>query len=202
MSIGNLIRKNDKFDKEYIAEVMSNNDPMKRGRLQIKIPALMGDIPFWVNSTLVTGTVNFLMIPDTGDKVNVKFRNKDIYSGEWSLTGSPTNSANIDPNKYGMTDANGNTIIVDKTTNAITIESKATVTIKGTTITLDGDVIITGTITAQKTASIAGATSIGTTASDGLTVAGKVVADDAAFTKGRTMTSAGTVKAVAGIVKT
>lgn len=179
MSIGNLIRKNDKFDKEYTAEVMSNADTLKRGRLQVKIPTLMGDIPFWVNSTLVTGTVNFLMIPDAGDKVNVKFRNKDIYSGEWELKGNPNNQANIDPNKYGFKDANGNTIIVDKSTNAITIESKAIVTIKGPSIILDGDTQIKGN----------------------LDVTEKITANDAEFKLGQTVATASQVKAYKGVVK-
>lgn len=179
MSIGNLIRKNDKFDREYTAEIISNADTLKRGRLQVKIPTLMGDIPFWVNSTLVTGSVSFLIIPDAGDKVSVKFRNKDIYSGEWSLKGDPSNSANIDPNKYGFKDANGNIIIVDKSTNEITIESKATVTITGASIILNGNTQINGN----------------------LNVTGKITANDAAFTLGKTMSSAGTVKATAGIIR-
>lgn len=179
MSIGNLIRKNDKFDKEYTAEVLSNADTLRRGRLQVKISTLMGDVPFWVNSTLVTGSVSFLVIPDAGDKVNVKFRNKDIYSGEWSLKGDPSNSANIDPNKYGFKDANGNVIIVDKSTNAITIESKATVTIKGTSIILDGNTQIKGN----------------------LDVTGKVTANDAEIAAGANLTKSQTVTSVKGIVK-
>lgn len=179
MSIGNLIRKNDKFDKEYTAEVMSNADDLQRGRLQVKIPTLMGDIPFWVNSTLVTGSVNFLVIPEAGDKVSVKFRNKDIYSGEWELKGSPDNNTSIDPNKYGLKDAKGNTIIIDKATNTITIEAKAVVTIKGTSIILDGNTQIDGN----------------------LNVTGTVTANDAVINAGADLTRSQTVTSVKGIVK-
>lgn len=125
MSTKNLIRKENKFDKTYFAEVISNNDPLKRGRLQVKIDAILGDNPFWVNSTLVAGQVQFLLIPETSDIVKVSFKNKDIYSGEWSLEGCPNNQSNIDPKKYGLSDNNGNCIIIDRETNSISIKSQS-----------------------------------------------------------------------------
>lgn len=119
MSIKNLIKKENKFAKEYFAKVVSNQDPLSRGRLQVTINAILGTIPFWVNCTNVRGSVNFQMIPEPGDVITVKFKNKDIYSGEWELKGSPTNSANIDPKKYGMSDTNGNSFMIDRANNCI-----------------------------------------------------------------------------------
>lgn len=128
MSTKNLINKENRFDKEYVATVVSNADPLGRGRLQVTIPAIMGDIPFWVNSTLVAGSVKLLLIPNAGDIVSVKFRNKDIYSGEWELKGSAadgTEQSSIDPNKYGLSDTQGNFIVIDRATNSINITSIA-----------------------------------------------------------------------------
>lgn len=126
MSIKNLIKKENRFDKEYIAKVISNKDSLNRGRLQVQVSSIMGDIPFWVNATLVSGKVKLLLIPEPNDFVTVSFKNKDIYSGEWSLKGSPTNSANIDPNKYGLLDNRGNCIIIDRSTDSVSIKSAAT----------------------------------------------------------------------------
>ena len=126
MSIKNLIKKQNRFEKEYIAKVVSNNDPLNRGRLQVKVQTLMGNIPFWVNAALVSGKVQLLLIPEPDDLIMIKFKNKDIYSGEWSLKGSPTNSANIDPNKYGLLYNRGNCIVIDRSTDSVSIKSAAT----------------------------------------------------------------------------
>ena len=123
MSVKNLIKKDNKWDKEYMAVVESQDDPLKRGRLQVKIDSIMGDIPFWVNSTLQVGCVNFYMVPDVGDVVNVRFRNRDVYSGEWDLKGSPSAYTKIDPQKYGMSDVNGNFITMDRRENNLLIHT-------------------------------------------------------------------------------
>lgn len=125
MTTKNLIKKDDKFKKEYKAKVVSNNDPLKRGRLQVIVNAILGDIPFWVNATLVAGSVQLLLIPNSDDIVTVKFKNGDIYSGEWELKGSPNNASNIDPNKYGLIDSQGNYIMIDRSSNSIAVNTKA-----------------------------------------------------------------------------
>ena len=125
MSIKNLIKHKNKFAEEYIATIVSNDDPLRRGRLQVTIPTILGSFPFWVNATLTGGSVRLLLIPEPNDTVTVKFKNKDVYSGEWELKGSPSNTANIDPKKYGLQDNQGNSIIIDRATNSISINSKA-----------------------------------------------------------------------------
>ena len=162
MSTKNLIKKNTKFDKEYIATVVSNEDPLLRGRLLVKIDTLLGDIPFWVDATLVAGSVRLTLIPEKDDIVSVKFKNKDIYSGEWELKGSPNDKSNIDPKKYGLSDAQGNFIIIDRTTNNISINSTndsvitavgaATINcenavINATSTTINGKLTVTGECT-------------------------------------------------------
>ena len=145
MTTKNLIKKENKFAKEYIAEVVSNEDPLMRGRLQVKVESILGDIPFWVNATLVAGSVRFTLIPEPMDLVTVKFKNKDIYSGEWELKGSPNNEAQIDPKKYGLSDAQGNFILIDRTTNDINVNSmnNYNLNVAGVAnITIVGDAII------------------------------------------------------------
>lgn len=123
MSTKNLIKNENKFAKTYTAKVVSNDDPLRRGRLQVTVEAILGDIPFWTNSTLVAGSVQLLLIPEPEDLVQVSFKNKDIYSGEWELKGSPNNQSEIDPKKYGLKDNQGNFVIIDRATNNIDINS-------------------------------------------------------------------------------
>ena len=125
MSIKNLIKHKNRFSKEYFATVVSNDDPLRRGRVKVTIPAILGTFAFWVNATLTGGSVRLLLIPEPKDIVSVKFKNGDIYSGEWELKGSPSNTANIDPKKYGFQDSQGNCIILDRATNSITINGAA-----------------------------------------------------------------------------
>lgn len=119
MSIKNFIKKENKFEKSYFTTVVSNDDALHRGRLLVKIDAILGDIPFWVNATLVAGSTKLLLIPEKDDIVTVKFKNKDIYSGEWSLEGSPNDKSDIDPNKYGLLDTHGNCVMIDKLNKTI-----------------------------------------------------------------------------------
>lgn len=123
MTTRNLIKKENRFSKTYVAEVVSNEDPLLKGRLQVKVATILGDIPFWVNSTLVAGSVRLILIPEPGDLVDVKFKNGDIYSGEWEMKGSPKQDAQIDPKKYGLSDSLGNFVIIDRATNDISINS-------------------------------------------------------------------------------
>lgn len=123
MSTKNLIKKVNKFEREYTAEVVSNNDPLLRGRIQVKVDSILGETPFWVSSTLTGGSVRLVLVPEPKDKVIVKFRNKDVYSGVWELKGNPDDNAQIDPKKYGLQDDQGNFIIIDRATNDISINS-------------------------------------------------------------------------------
>lgn len=157
MSTKNLIKKENKFQKEYFAKVVSNDDPLSRGRLLVTVETLMGKIPFWTNCTNQIGKVNLQLIPEPEDTVTVKFKNKDIYSGEWELKGSPvdgTEEKKIDPKKYGLYDEQGNCIIIDRATNNIIITAKnnCNVTINGITnivcptVNITGNLHVTGTI--------------------------------------------------------
>lgn len=157
MSTKNLIKKQDKFSKVYSAEVVSNQDPLERGRLQVKVEAVLGTIPFWVDSTLATGSVNLLMVPDAGDVVEVSFRNKDIYSGEWKLAGNPTSK--IDPNKYGISDALGNMVMIDKATNTITVTAvNGTINMSAKDIKMKANVDIQGKLTVSDACTFEGIT--------------------------------------------
>ena len=126
MSTKNLIKKEDRFGKEYFAKVVSNEDPLMRGRLKVRVDAIMGNIAFWTNCTNQIGKVNLQLIPEPEDTVTIKFKNKDIYSGEWELKGNPidgTEKKNIDPKKYGLYDEQGNCIMIDRSTNDIVVTS-------------------------------------------------------------------------------
>lgn len=181
MSIKNIIKKENKFEKEYLAIVVSNDDPLKRGRLQVKIDAILGDIPFWVNSTLIAGSTKLLLIPEQDDTVKVRFKNKDIYSGEWSLNSNPNNESNIDPNKYGFSDEHGNRIIIDKanktldlTINEGVVNISAINGSNSTSITVnkDGTITLTGTsfiVNAAQTTINGALTATGTCIFEGIT---------------------------------
>lgn len=164
MSTKNLIKKENKFQKEYFAKVVSNDDPLSRGRLLVIVETLMGKIPFWTNCTNQIGKVNLQLIPEPGDIVTVKFKNKDIYSGEWELKGSPvdgTEEKKIDPKKYGLYDEQGNCIIIDRATNniVITAMNDYNVTVKNCmNIIVTKD--ITMTVNGNVTQNITGTTNI------------------------------------------
>lgn len=157
MSTKNLIKKENRFAKDYFARVVSNDDPLKRGRLQVKLEAIMGNIPFWVNCTNQIGKVNFQLIPEPEDIVTVKFKNKDIYSGEWELKGNPidgTEQKNIDPKKYGLYDEQGNFILIDRATNdiSVTAMNDYNITVKNccnVIIEVDANVTVNGNVTQQ-----------------------------------------------------
>lgn len=200
MSTKNLIKRENRFSKEYFAKVVSNDDPLRRGRLQVLVETLMGDIPFWTNCTNQIGKVNLQLIPEPEDTVTVKFKNKDVYSGEWELKGSPidgTDEKNIDPKKYGFYDANGNCIIIDRAENniAITAMNDFNITVKNcmniivekdVNMTVNGNVtqIIQGnvseTISGNVTQNITGTTDITcptTNIKGNLHVTGTIVSD-------------------------
>jgi phage baseplate assembly protein gpV len=108
-----------------------------------------------------------VLIPNPGDIVSVSFRNKDIYSGEWELKGCPTKDANIDPKKYGLSDNQGNFILIDRTTNSINLRSqqdfnlnaigKGNMTYEGDldltapNVTINGNTTINGKLTVTDT---------------------------------------------------
>ena len=148
MSTKNLIKKENRFSKEYIAVVVSNNDPLRRGRLQVTVDTILGDIPFWADSTLLAGSVQLIVIPNPGDKVVIKFKNKDIYSAEWALKGSAINGTEesyIDPTKYGLKDTAGNFILIDKITNDVSINSLANINLTAATnanMTFTGNLVL------------------------------------------------------------
>jgi phage baseplate assembly protein gpV len=149
MATKNLIKKEDKFGKTYYAKVVSNDDPLRRGRLQVTVDAILGEIPFWVNATLVAGKVRLLLIPEPEDIVSISFKNKDIYSGEWELKGSPVNGTEenyIDPKKYGLSDNQGNFVIIDRATNDISINSSNNFNVTAAGI---ANIVITGDANVQ-----------------------------------------------------
>lgn len=81
----------EKFDKTYLGIVEDNNDPLKHGRVRVRLHGLYDDIP---THALPWSTPNFplgaggkkgsFIVPELGAVVNVTFDNADIYEPKYS----------------------------------------------------------------------------------------------------------------------
>lgn len=185
MKTNNLMKQQKPMDIEYPAVVLSNVDPLKVGRLQVKIDALMGDTPIWVYPVHPNGAVCLFWVPVKDDIVRVKFMGDDTQSGVWD-SGMPggtlqqTAFATDYPNVYGIADSSGNRIVVNRASNVIDIISMATVNINAATAvnvttvtaninasgatnitspltTITGNAHITGTLTVDGASTLTGA---------------------------------------------
>ena len=80
------------LDKEYIGQVVYNDDPTHTGRCKIKVFGLFDNldeenIPWFtpVNSSIFSeGGSGSISIPKLNTYVRVKFSNNDLYSGEYT----------------------------------------------------------------------------------------------------------------------
>lgn len=79
-------------NKEYLGEVINNEDPTFTGRCKINVFGVFHDLPDenipWftpITSSVFSGSgAGSLSVPKVGSYVRVKFLNGDIYSGEYS----------------------------------------------------------------------------------------------------------------------
>lgn len=159
-----ITERRDTKSITYTGEVVGNNDPLKLGRIQVRISEFYGtsdeipdeDLP-WINQQSASflgssETSGFFAVPDIGTQVTVEYPTSDPYFGYYKGGNNSTSIRNTTfdedyPNTYGFVDPNGTSIKVNKTTKVMTISHEG----------------ITFTINPDKTINVSGATNITTT---------------------------------------
>jgi hypothetical protein len=76
----------DRFYGKYRGTVVANIDPIERGRLQVKVPVILGPLLLWADPCVpYSGPAERPPIPPTGTEVWVEFeegdRNYPIWTG-------------------------------------------------------------------------------------------------------------------------
>lgn len=94
--IGELGSPTPYFGK-YRGTVSDNADPLKRGRLQILVPAVLGDVPAWAMPCVPYAGPNLGLyaLPEVGTGIWVEFEAGDVSFPIWS--GCFWGDGDIDP---------------------------------------------------------------------------------------------------------
>lgn len=135
-----ILKKCESKDVDsYLGVVENNNDPDKKGKLQIRIDKyddLPTDMLPWAEPLLPVFLGNSknsvaLSIPENGSQVRVYFPYKDdetpFYSGAEINDDNKCTFFDEDyPNTYGMKDSKGNFIKVNKSTGITTVQHSST----------------------------------------------------------------------------
>lgn len=126
---------NVRGDVLYQGTVVNNNDPLKIGRVKVRVPQLLpveaitdSQCP-WAVMKRSTGwggnsERSSFFVPEVGSKVLVQFNGGDIYSPIYE-TCPPDNSTKITdfntnyPNRSGWKDPDGNILTIDSTDNTL-----------------------------------------------------------------------------------
>lgn len=140
--------------ESQIATVLSNEDPKKKGRVEVQFQWQTGDMKTaWIRvmtpdagqSDTVGVNRGYVFIPEEGDEVMVGFRYSDpnrpfvmgsMFNGTTGAGGSDANKAKSITTRSGSTiifddDANdGNITIIDAAQNMIALDGKGVVAIK------------------------------------------------------------------------
>jgi hypothetical protein len=71
---------------KYRGTVSDNVDPLKRGRLQVLVPAVLGDVPTWAMPCVPYAGPNlgFYTIPEVGTGIWAEFEAGDVSFPIWS----------------------------------------------------------------------------------------------------------------------
>src|SRR5882762_11114626 len=99
---------NEDIEEEHVGTVVDRNDPLKLGRLRVRIPEIYGDIPVahipWANPSATFGggkDSGLFMIPPDGAKVRVKLFRGHPWAPQWTGThwfqGEPPKEGQISP---------------------------------------------------------------------------------------------------------
>ena len=107
-----VVRANEEIDNEYVGVVENHEDPLKLGRLQVRVPELYGDIPTehipWANPCTGFGGgkgYGIFMIPPPGSKVRIRLFRGHPWTPEWTSAHwfekePPTESQLTSPHNY------------------------------------------------------------------------------------------------------
>lgn len=147
--INNIVTKGlehfGKYYSSYRGFVMSNEDPEGYGRLQLKVPQILGNqtIEYWAwqKGTFSGKDYGFQVIPQKGDMVFVEFEYGDPRKPIWTYGHfSKTNKQKEkpeelkNPNSYWFKTPKGHLVKIDDDKKLISIETK-----KGLTFELDDE---------------------------------------------------------------
>lgn len=148
---------------KYRGQVESNRDPQALGRLQVVVPALLGDAPVWAAPCVpyAGSNVGWFALPPVGAAVWVEFEGGDldypIWSGcFWTDAQSPPEGGRDPAVKVLKTDKV--TIRIDDTSGEIVIETAggATLTLTATEITAEAITITSESAFGKTTLSASG----------------------------------------------
>ena len=123
-----------RFYGKYRGTVTNNTDPMRRGRLMVQVPAVMGETAVWAMPCVpyAGDGVGFFALPDVGAGVWVEFEagNVDhpIWAGCFWADGQIDSADAVSTVKFFKTTAM--TIRIDDTTGELLIENQAGSSIK------------------------------------------------------------------------
>ena len=123
-----------RFYGKYRGTVTNNTDPMRRGRLMVQVPAVMGETAVWAMPCVpyAGDGVGFFALPDVGAGVWVEFEagNVDhpIWAGCFWADGQIDSADAVATVKFFKTTAL--TIRIDDTTGELLIENQAGSSIK------------------------------------------------------------------------
>ena len=89
----------NKYFGKYRGTVVNNQDPTGKGRVQVSVPAVLGELQTWAMPCLpfAGSNVGMFTVPEVGSGVWVEFEGGDpsfpIYTGGWWADGETPNTA-------------------------------------------------------------------------------------------------------------
>ncbi len=146
---------------KYRGRVVSNTDPTSRGRLQVVVPALLGDQSVWAMPCVpyAGNGVGLFAMPPVGGGVWVEFEAGDldypIWSGCFWADGDIPASDAVPTVKFWITDAVS--VRIDDAAGEIVIRTQAaTLTLSATEITAQATTVTQKALSSQTSVSATG----------------------------------------------
>lgn len=147
--VSNMIEPESKFNKIYDSIIVSRDDSLGKGRIQVKVPEITGDSIIWANPLLPFGGLRIIAIPPENQEVKVIF-NGSINECYWLGGNIPENSI-ADVDTILIADDKENYITWQRNTGdikinssgSVSVVSKTSIELQAPTITLDGKVSMT-----------------------------------------------------------
>lgn len=147
--VSNMIEPESKFNKLYDGVVISREDSLGKGRIQVKVPEITGDSIIWANPLLPFGGLRIIIVPPENQEVKILF-NGSVNECYW-LGGNIPEKSISDVDTILIADDKENYITWQRNTGdlkvnssgPVSVISKTSITLKAPTITLDGKVSMT-----------------------------------------------------------
>lgn len=150
-----IMEKQNIKSVSYKGKVVDNNDPLKLGRVRVRVFEMYGnpaieqyitdeDLP-WINQRPASflGDTSFFAVPEIGTELTIDYPTSDPHFGYYkgginSLVNRNTFFDVDYPNSYGFIDSRNNYVRINKTQDTIQIGHSS-----GTTIVINADGSIT-----------------------------------------------------------